>query len=392
MFREYAPIFDEMVKLDEINALTFRDLMLVLPHQSGLLFELKNAVASTSRLALLIEKLKEEHLETKIRETLLTASLKLDSEPANEVLTEVQNKIQDLSTTDGEDLHDPKRDVEQFFEWVDEVIADPSKALGMMTGLAELDGITKGFKRTDFIVVGARTSIGKSAFIIEMALRLTKNGYKVAIYSLEMSKRQLYTRMMANLMTLDAEDFQTGRIPPHRREEMEHHKAFLSQIYVDDTRAVSADYITDSMRRLKRMQGLDVVIVDYLQDVKEQGETNDNGGSALARVCRKLRKGAQEQDCALFGLSQVTRAVEERKDKRPLASDLAGSTGIETSADVIAMLYRDDYYDPNTENKGVFEVNFVKHRNGKVGRVDLYYAKQYQQLRSLSTGRWGAVR
>jgi replicative DNA helicase len=224
--------------------------------------------------------------------------------------------------------------------------------------------------------------------MIEMALRLTQKGRKVAIYSLEMSKKQIYLRMLANLMNLDLSLLKTGRIPANRREEMNKHKEFLKSIYVDDTRAVSADYITDSMRRVKRTRGLDVVMVDYLQDVKEPGEQNDNGGSALARVCRKLRKGAQEFDCAMFGLSQVTRGVEERKDKRPLSSDLAGSTGIETSADVIAMLYREDYYDPTTEKKDVMEINFCKQRNGQVGKVELIYAKKYQQLRPLSTGRY----
>ncbi|WP_042229663.1 DnaB-like helicase C-terminal domain-containing protein, partial [Paenibacillus popilliae] len=150
-------------------------------------------------------------------------------------------------------------------------------------------------------------------------------------------------------------------------ETMQKRKEELKTIYVDDTRGVSADYIVDAMRRLKRTQGLDFVVVDYLQDVKERGETNDNSGSALARICRKLRAAAKECDCHVMGLSQVVRGVDDRQDKRPGNSDLAGSTGIETSADVITMLYRDDYYNRDSEKKNTLEVNFTKQRNGKLG-------------------------
>lgn len=214
-----------------------------------------------------------------------------------------------------------------------------------------------------------------------------KNGYKVAIYSLEMSKRQIYNRMLANLLFLDMGMIKTGRIPQLKYDEMKTVKEQLKKIYVDDTRGITADYIVDSMKRLKRTSGLDAAMVDYLQDVKEQGETHDNGGSAIARVCRKLRAGAQQCDAALFGLSQVKREVEDRKDKHPMPSDLAGSTGIETAADVIAMLYRDDYYTPGT-NPGLMEVTFAKQRNGEVGKVDLYYERRYQQLRPWATGRY----
>jgi len=158
----------------------------------------------------------------------------------------------------------------------------------------------------------------------------------------------------------------------------------LKSIYVDDTRGVTADYIADVMRRLKRTQGLDFVVVDYLQDVKEPGEQNDNSGSALARVCRKLRAAAQQCDCHVMGLSQIARTVESRTDKRPTNADLSGSTGIETSADVIALLYREDYYDPNTDKKNILEVNFTKQRNGKLGKVELYYDRDCQKISDIA--------
>lgn len=187
-------------------------------------------------------------------------------------------------------------------------------------------------------------------------------------------------RMMANLMGISHEVLRTGQMAAELLPKFHEMKKLLYGIYVNDTRGVDCEYITDIMRRLKRTQGLDFVVVDYLQDVKEKGEVNDNQGSALARVCRKLRTAAQELDVPVMALSQVARAVEDRQDKRPLNSDLSGSTGIETSADVIALLYRDEYYNPTPENEGILEVNFTKQRNGKLGKVELYYDKVRQRI------------
>jgi len=260
---------------------------------------------------------------------------------------------------------------------------NPGLAFGLLTDIKDMDNITTGWHRGDLIVVGSRTSMGKSAYMIENVLRLNALGYKCAIFSLEMSKKQLYNRMMANLMHVDVEVVRTGQLAPELLPRVHQKKKELSTIYVDDMRGVSADYITDMMRTIKRTRGLDFVVVDYLQDVKERGEHNDDQGSALGRICRKLRKGAQECDVPVMALSQVKREVETRNDKRPGNADLSGSTGIETSADVIALLYRDEYYNPQTEKRDILEVNFTKQRNGKLGKVELHYDRHQQRIEQL---------
>jgi replicative DNA helicase len=222
--------------------------------------------------------------------------------------------------------------------------------------------------------------MGKSAFMLEMLLRLTQKGYKTALFSLEMTRNQILNRMASNMTRTPLKDIKSGEINEITFRMMKSNVELFEKVYIDDTRAVSADYITDTMRMLNRKQGLDFVVVDYLQDVKEKGEETDNQGSALARVCRKLRKGALDCDCHVMSLSQVKREVENRNDKRPMNSDLSGSTGIETSADVIALLYRDEYYNPKTEKAGIIEVNFTKQRNGGVGRVELKYDKDIQRM------------
>ena len=302
---------------------------------------------------------------------------------ADEVLRLAKQEIDPMVSSELQEDSDIMSDLDRFTEHVMQIVDNPELAYGMMTGLKEIDDLTMGWQKGDFSVVGARTSMGKSAFMIEVALRLHINGHKVGIYSLEMSKTQIFYRMMANLCQANLKMFKTGQLDRSFYEKMMKEKNRLAGMFIDDRRGVDAEYIADSMRRRKREHGLDFVVVDYLQDVKEKGESNDNQGSALGRVCRKLRAAAQEFDCHLMGLSQVTRAVEERQNKRPGNADLSGSTGIETSADVIALLYRDDYYNPDSEKKGIMEVNFTKQRNGEVGCAELYYQRDTQRITSI---------
>lgn len=384
MFGPLAWLYNSMLINSEVVAFTFKTIVVENRDKMKKLMELRDSVPSTARLPGLIVKLKKQHLATDLYTIgQRMTELSEESDP-DEALSEVQSLINNLSNTESTDLHDTDKDLDDYFDYMEEIIADPSKALGLMTGITELDQITTGFHRGDLVVIGARTSMGKSAFMLEIALTLTKAGHKVAIYSLEMSKRQIYNRLMANLMNLELNIIKSGKMFANRIPEMKKHKDLLRRIYIDDTRGVSADYITDSMRRLKRTRGIDAVMTDYIQDVKEIGESNDNGGSALARVCRKLRTGAKEMDIVMFGLSQVNRGVEDRANKRPMSSDLTGSAGIESSADVIALLYREDYYNTETDKKDILEVNFAKQRNGEVGKIELKYNKKYQQVRSLS--------
>lgn len=376
MFYQYAEIYKVMQELDNDNNLTFKNVAFHLRDQIEFLHSLRNTVISTQMLPDLIQQMKKIRLKEQLD---FLISRTRDEDP-DELYQKLRDGLDKLSITETNGLSDPETDFDKWYESFEEIINDPSKALGLMTGIDELDRITTGFHSSDLIVVGARTSIGKSAFMIEMVLRLTKAGYKCAIFSLEMTKKQIYYRMMSNLLIHPLKKFRQGDFPTQRLSEVTAQRDFLKNIFVDDSRGVSADYISDTIRQLKRTRGLDFVVVDYLQDVKETGEQNDNSGSSLARICRKLRKAAQEADLPVMALSQVTRDVERREDKRPQSSDLAGSTGIETSADVIAMLYRDDYYNADTDKQNVMEVNFVKQRNGELGKVELYYDKQNQRL------------
>lgn len=385
-FPHYEWLYDLMLEVDREEGLTFKGLGRRCDiNQVKVINELRKAFITELRLPSLINKVKEQQLARTLRNMAQQIFEEVTEANANEALREMQRRANELYTTDSGQLQNPARDVDDYLDYIEEIMNDPKKAYGLLTGISELDKITTGWHREDLIVVGARTSMGKSAFMIENLLRLHKQGYNCALFSLEMSKKQIYNRMMSSLMNKHLEIIRTGQMAIELLPKFRHtaHEA-LRGIYVDDTRGVDSEYISDNMRRLKRTQGLDFVVVDYLQDVKEKGESNDNQGSALGRICRKLRTAAQQNDCAVMALSQVSRAVEDRKDKRPGNADLSGSTGIETSADVIGLLYREEYYDSETSKKGILEVNFTKQRNGKLGKVELFYDKDTQRISPLA--------
>lgn len=382
MFLEYRWLYNLILEVADSEGLTFRGVSSRCDlYQIQTLHQVKGSFFNERRLPDLITQIKKDNLSLVIKNIARQA---LDTPDPDEALRLLQQETYTLSSTESGTEKDFDQELDEWATEVMEIAEDPSKAYGMMTGLGELDRFTMGFQRTDFSVIGARTSMGKTAFVIELMLRLHKAGYKVAMYSLEMGRKQLFYRMIASLMQVDFEMFKSGKLAKTHYESAMKRKEELRGLVINDTRGVTADYISDDMRRLKRTQGLDFVIVDYIQDVHEPGETNDNSGSAISRVCRKLRKAAKVSDCHVMGLSQVVRDVEKRQDKRPLNSDLSGSTGIETSADVIALLYRDDYYNPDTDRKGILEVNFTKQRNGKTGKVELYYDRTTQKISSLS--------
>ena len=280
-----------------------------------------------------------------------------------------------------------KKSNDRLREWFEDLLrkrANPNLAFGILTGWQSLDRMTLGFQRSNLIVVGARTSMGKTAFANEIKTRASKRGFKVADFSLEMTAEQLYNRMAASMCGIPLQAIRTGNLTDFQIEKISERLDDFAKIPIDDTRAVTTEYITSEMRRMKRQDGLDLVVVDYLQEINESAEQHDNGGSALHRVCQKLRAAAKDCDCAVIGLSQVKQDVDSRKNKRPFVSDLSGSSAISAVADDIILLYRDEYYNPDTPDKGILEVNIAKQRNGPVGVVKLKYNKDYQTITEVS--------
>lgn len=273
--------------------------------------------------------------------------------------------------------------IDSIINWYEDLVLkmnNPSRAFGMMTQWSELDRLTLGLQRADFSVVGARTSIGKSAFANEVSLRISGQGYKVAEFSLEMNKSQIYNRKTSSLTGLSLQALRVGNVTMGQLEKVADVMDRIRRIHVDDTRGITTEYITSEMRRLKRQEGLDLVIIDYLQEIVEPEERSDNQGSSIKRICQKLRQAAKDCDCHVMGLSQLKQEVDVRQNKRPFISDFSGGKAIADIADLAILLYRDEYYNPDTSDRGIMEVNLAKQRNGPTGMVKMNFDKGTQRI------------
>ncbi len=259
---------------------------------------------------------------------------------------------------------------------------------GIATSFYDLDAMTQGFQRSDLIILAARPSMGKTAFALNIA-RNVAAAYKlpVAVFSLEMSKEQLMQRLLSTESRIESSRLRGGRISSHEWEPLGHAISALSQfpIFIDDTPNPSITEVRSKCRRLQAEQGggLGLVMLDYLQLM--EGAGNENRVQELSRITRSLKGLARELAVPVIALSQLSRSVEGRTNKRPMLSDLRESGSIEQDADVVMMLYRDEYYNPDTPDRGISEVIIAKHRNGPVGVVKLLFEPQFTQFLNMAS-------
>ncbi|MBB5174759.1 replicative DNA helicase [Texcoconibacillus texcoconensis] len=257
---------------------------------------------------------------------------------------------------------------------------------GIATGFTELDNITAGFQRSDLIIVAARPSVGKTAFALNISQNVaTRSGENVAIFSLEMGASQLVMRMLCAEGNIDAQRLRTGQLEEEDWEKLTMAMGSLSNagIYIDDTPGVKVNDIRAKCRRLKQEKGLGMIMIDYLQLIQGDGRNGENRQQEVSEISRELKGIARELDVPVIALSQLSRGVESRQDKRPMMSDLRESGSIEQDADIVSFLYRDDYYDQESEQKDIIEIIIAKQRNGPVGTVELAFVKEYNKFVNL---------
>ncbi|MBO9131347.1 replicative DNA helicase [Bacillus sp. 165] len=257
---------------------------------------------------------------------------------------------------------------------------------GIPTGFTELDRMTAGFQRNDLIIVAARPSVGKTAFALNIAQNVaTKTDENVAIFSLEMGADQLVMRMLCAEGNIDAQRLRTGSLTSEDWGKLTMAMGSLSNagIYIDDTPGIRVGEIRAKCRRLKQENGLGMILIDYLQLIQGNGKSGENRQQEVSEISRSLKGLARELQVPVIALSQLSRGVESRQDKRPMMSDIRESGSIEQDADIVAFLYREDYYDRETENKNIIEIIIAKQRNGPVGSVELAFVKEYNKFVNL---------
>lgn len=258
---------------------------------------------------------------------------------------------------------------------------------GVPTGFAEFDKMTSGLQPGDLVIIAARPSMGKSAFAFNIAQHVAlREKRSVAFFTLEMSQEQVMMRMLASEARVNLGDLRTGRVPDSFWPRLINVASKFSEapLYIDDTSSISPYEVRAKARRLKAQKGLDLIMVDYLQimDLKVKVESRER---AVSEISRNMKALAKELSVPVVVLSQINRGVEGRNDRRPMLSDLRESGAIEQDADVVAMIYRDEYYDrENSESKGQAEVIIGKQRNGPVGVVKLAFLPHYGTFANLA--------
>ena len=272
----------------------------------------------------------------------------------------------------------------ETFENIEALYQSDGEVTGIPTGFDSLDRMTAGFQRNDLIIVAARPSVGKTAFALNIAQNVaTKSDRKVAIFSLEMGADQLVQRMLCAEGNINAQVLRTGELDEEDWRKVMVASGSLSNagIYIDDTPGVRVNEIRAKCRRLQQEHGLDMVVIDYLQLIMGSGKPGENRQQEVSEISRSLKGLARELEIPVIALSQLSRSVEQRQDKRPMLSDLRESGSIEQDADIVSFLYREDYYEDDVADKeNIIEIIIAKQRNGPTGTVELAFIKEYNKF------------
>jgi len=299
------------------------------------------------------------------------------------LLSEAEKNMMEVSNRkNAGDFKHIKDVLVQTYDNIELLHTQKGDVTGISSGFTDLDKLTAGFQRNDLIIVAARPSVGKTAFALNVAQNAATSGQNVAIFSLEMGADQLVMRMLCAEGNIDAQIMRTGALEAEDWRKLTMAMGSLSNtgIYIDDSSGIRVNEIRSKCRRLKQEHGLDMVIIDYMQLISGSGKPGENRQQEVSDISRSLKGLARELEIPVIALSQLSRNVEQRVDKRPMLSDLRESGSIEQDADIVSFLYREDYYDKETENENMIEIIIAKQRNGPTGTVTLAFAKEYNKF------------
>lgn len=301
-----------------------------------------------------------------------------------DILAHTEKSIFDLlqSRTSGEFV--PIRRVAlNVLENIERASKNKDTVTGIPSGFIDLDYKTSGFQPSDFVLIAARPSMGKTAFVLNVVDHVAvKKGLPCMVFSLEMSKEQLVNRMLSMESNVDSQKLRTGTLTDSDWDAVVEGIGIIgnSKLVIDDTPGISITELRSKCRKMKLEQGLSLVIIDYLQLMSGSGKSGENRQQEISEISRSLKALAREMQAPVIALSQLSRACETRQDHRPMLSDLRESGAIEQDADVVMFLYRDDYYNKDTEDKDIAEVIIAKQRNGSIGTVNLVWMPQYTRF------------
>lgn len=305
----------------------------------------------------------------------------------DEILEKAEEKIFSISQEKGTaNLSHIKDVLVETYNIIEQNYKSKGSITGVTTGFIDLNQKTNGLQKTDLILVAARPATGKTAFALNIAQNASKDGKKVAVFSLEMSKTQLVQRILSAESKVELHKLKTGELEEEDWQKLVNAMSVMTKypIYINDTAGINLIEIRSQCRKLKMQHGLDMVIIDYLQLMESESRT-ESRQQEISKISRGLKILAKEMECPIIALSQLSRAPEQRTNHRPMLSDLRESGAIEQDADIVMFLYRDEIYHPDTDKKNVTEVILAKHRNGEIGTVELAWHGKNQLFLDLES-------
>ncbi len=396
---QYGILFDAMVELNNLGKPV--DLVTLQEHLrtkdvpdelSSIEFisELINSVPTSANVKHYAETVAEKATLRKLIRTSedIANTCYMDKEPVDEIMETTEKKMFDLLQKKTSDDYVPISDVVlSVINKIEQASKTQGTVTGLSTGFYDLDYKTSGLQPSDLILIAARPSMGKTAFVLNLAQYISvRNKVTTAIFSLEMSKDQLVNRVLSMESKVDSQSMRTGNLQSADWEKLVESAGDISQapLIIDDTPGISIGELRSKCRKYKLEHDLGLVIIDYLQLMSGSGKNSDNRQQEISDISRSLKALAREINAPVIALSQLSRACETRPDHRPMLSDLRESGAIEQDADVVMFLYRDDYYNKDTDKKNISEVIIAKQRNGPIGTVELVWLPNYTKFANKS--------
>lgn len=396
---QYGVMFDAMVELfnegKPVDLITLQDRLRekdVPPEVSSLEFvgELIAMVPTSANIRSYANIVREKAMLRKLirANEEIANTCYAGTEPLEQILATTEKTIFDLLQSRSSSEFVPIRQVAlNVLEKIEIASRTQGSVTGIPTGFIDLDYKTSGMQPSDFVLIAARPSMGKTAFVLNLVDHVAvRKGLPCMIFSLEMSKEQLVNRMLAMESNVDSQKLRTGNLTDMDWDAIVEGIGVIgnSKLIIDDTPGISITELRSKCRKMKLEYGLSMVIIDYLQLMSGSGRSGDNRQQEISEISRSLKALAREMNAPVIALSQLSRACETRQDHRPMLSDLRESGAIEQDADVVMFLYRDDYYNKDTETPNIAEVIIAKQRNGPIGTVNLLWQPEYTKFVNLA--------
>ncbi len=311
-----------------------------------------------------------------------------ETEEVEDILDTAERRIFDVIQKRNQKGYTPIKDIlVDSFTQLEQLYNQKKRITGVPTGFSDLDYLTAGLHNSDLVILAARPAMGKSAFALNIATNAAvRSNVPVAIFSLEMSKEQMTNRILCSEAMVDSNKVRTGKIDDDDWQKLASASGELSQaqIYIDDTPGISIMEIRAKCRKMKLEKDIGLIVIDYIQLVQGSSKrANASREQEISEISRSLKILAKEINVPVIALSQLSRSVEQRPDHRPMLSDLRESGAIEQDADIVMFLYRDDYYNQESEKKNIAEVILAKHRSGSTGTVELLWLGNYTKFANL---------